>query len=227
MAKICFPDSRKIKHASLQDAIKYMKRRGYMSSFALCDIVQYNVCYRDHLRMHGMDSLISRLLEEAPVLKDENMQFVYLREFVKEDDIAEYDIICCDIKDKVTIHGHTFDGLKDIRSHVEARAMGLSHGFHYCGLCEGHKEGPVHVAEIYDLYPTFDEFDVPERRFYENFIFSTSVITKDDLRSAYKTPHFFNFCMVHEDIPSNKLPILYYGGKADYMLLAIEKGAEV
>ena len=51
MAKICFPHYKKGEFASLADVLKFLNRETYsVSRYALCEIVQYNTCYRNHLR---------------------------------------------------------------------------------------------------------------------------------------------------------------------------------
>lgn len=67
MAKICFPHYKKGEFASLADALKFLEHETYsISRYALCEIVQYNICYRNHLRRHGVEDLIVRLIDEAP-----------------------------------------------------------------------------------------------------------------------------------------------------------------
>ena len=120
MTKIYFPHYKKGEFASLADALKFLNRETYsISQYTLCEIVQYNTCYRNHLRHHGVENLIIRLIEEAPQLKEEKVLLYHLREWAVEEKLADYDIQCYNIKDKVTILGHTFNGLKDIREHVE------------------------------------------------------------------------------------------------------------
>ena len=57
MKKICFPHYLKGEFASLAEALKFLtksKDTSFLSCYMLCEIVQYNVCYRDHLRQHGI-----------------------------------------------------------------------------------------------------------------------------------------------------------------------------
>ena len=85
MAKICFPHYKKGEFASLADALKFMERETYsISRYALCEIVRYNICYRNHLRRHGVEDLIIRLIEEAPRLKEEMVLLHRLREWATE-----------------------------------------------------------------------------------------------------------------------------------------------
>ena len=65
-------------------------------------------------------------------------------------------------------------------------------------------------------------YDSCDNRTYQNYIFRTSPIAEEDMKEALKIPLNFNFCMVHEHIPKERLPILYYSGEGEYMLLAFE-----
>lgn len=226
MAKICFPHYKNGDFASLSDALKFLERETYsISRYALCEIVQYNTCYRNHLRRYGVEDLIMRLIEEAPKLKEEKVLLHRLREWVNEEKLANYDIQCYNIKDKVTILGHTFNGLKDIVNHVEMSGCEGYDGLHCWSKSEPNVYDDVHIGKIYDSYPIFDSSDLSDNRTYQNYIFSHEPITQEDMNSVYnRTSHASNFCMVNEDIKDEViLPILYYEGDGKYMLLATAK----
>ena len=40
------------------------------------------------------------------------------------------------------------------------------------------------------------------------------------METAFAIYHKGNFCVTHENIPEEELPILYYSGDGQYMLLA-------
>ena len=85
MAKICFPHYKKGEFASLEEALKFLERETYsISRYTLCEIVQYNTCYRNHLRRYGVEGLIQRLIEEAPQLNEEKVLLHRLREWAAE-----------------------------------------------------------------------------------------------------------------------------------------------
>ena len=44
-----------------------------------------------------------------------------------------------------------------------------------------------------------------------------------EMEAAFAVYHRGNFCMVHEQISEGMLPILYYSGEGNYMLLATNK----
>ncbi len=224
MTKICFPHYKKGEFSSLADALKFLERETYsISRYVLCEIVQYNTCYRNHLRRHGVEDLITRLIEEAPQLKDEKVLLLHLREWAENEKLADYDIQCYNIKDKVTILGHTFNGLSDIKRHIELVGYQGYDGLHcyspmIADMCED-----VHVGHFKENYPVFDSYDLSDDRTYQNYIFRAEPITEEVMQKAFRTNHVFNFCMVHEDIDEILLPILYYSGDGKYMLLASKR----
>ena len=224
MAKICFPHYKKGDFASLADALKFLSRETYsISRYALCEIVQYNTCYRNHLRRHGVEDLIVRLTEEAPQLKEEKVLLHRLREWAAEEKLADYDIQCYNIKDKVTILGHSFNGLKDIREHVELYGRDGYDGLHCWSPTEVEPYEDVHVGHFYESYPIFDSSDLCDDRTYQNYIFRAAPITEADMKEALRISHGINFSMVHETISEENLPILYYKGDGKYMLLATKR----
>ena len=221
MAKICFPHYKKGEFASLADALKFINRETYsVSRHALCKIVQYNICYRNHLRRHSVEDLIIHLIEEAPQLKEEKALLHRLREWAAEEKLADYDIQCYNIKDKVTILGHTFNGLKDIREHIELYGCEGFDGLHCWSPTEVELYEDVHIGHFFESYPAFDSYDLADDRTYQNYIFRPTPITEANMKDAFRTFHGFNFCMIHENIPEENLPILYYKGDGQYMLLA-------
>ena len=81
----------------------------------------------------------------------------------------------------------------------------------------------VHIGHFYESYPVFDSYDLADDRTYQNYIFCATPITENDMKDAFKNFHGFNFSMVHENMPEENLPILYYRGDGKYMLLATAK----
>ncbi len=98
-------------------------------------------------------------------------------------------------------------------------------GMIYCYPQECKKQADIHVGEIYESYPIFDSSDLKDRRSFRNFIFRHSPICETDMRDALAIPHRCNFCMVQECIPHDMLPVLYYKGDGEHMLLATERCA--
>lgn len=221
MAKICFPHHRCGEFSSLNEAFHYLRKIEYgWSWFTLTEIVKCNVYYRDYLREYGIDSLIKMIIEEVPELAEDNKALNHLREWTLKENIAKYDIQCYNINDEITILGRTFNGLKDIMEHFE-----LYGDYGYFGLqCwPSPKNIPyddVHIGHLYKSYPRFDSYDLSDDRTYQNYIFRNTQILETDMKDVISVSHRANFCMVHEEIPEDNLPILYYSGVGQYMLLA-------
>ena len=150
MTTICFPHHNQGEFNSLQEAVSQLKDMRYgWGSYVLFAIVQYNICYRDHLRKFGTTSLLSRLIEEVPQLKEDEEALNHLCEgWKREGLIAPYDIQCYPINETITVLNHTF--------------------------------------------------------------LSKTPISQIELKEKSKTYHQSNNCMVHERIPLENLPILYY-----------------
>lgn len=58
---------------------------------------------------------------------------------------------------------------------------------------------------------------------YQNYIFRLQSITDDDMTAAKSVATNPHFSMISEKIPEHLLPILYYRGDGNYMLLATKK----
>ncbi len=226
MSRICFPNYEHRHFNSLQKAYRYFMYVKYCDfSYLIANIIQYNICYRDYLREYGIELLIEKLCDEAPELNNDSNTIDCLRKWWNDcgSCIAEYDIQCYHIQDEITILGHTFNGLNDIIKHCEMTCKEGLPGMIYCSPLERKKQADIHVGEIYERYPIFDSSDLKDRRAFRNFIFRHSPICEMDMRDALTIPHRCNFCMVNESIPHDMLPILYYKGDGEHMLLATGK----
>ncbi len=226
MSKICFPHYMRGEFKSLAAAIKFIGAESYSTSrYALRDIVQYTPHYRSHLRSHGVEDLIERLVEEAPKLQDAPVLLYRLRHWAEEYPLADYDIRCYNIKDRVTILGHSFRGLKDVRSHIEAiwregpeTSSGPQMGEKRCA--------DVHVGchfERYSLWrPPYDD----DARICESYIFRPHPISSEDMMGRLCTPHEMDYRIEWENLAVEWLPMLYYPGKGDYMFVATNREQE-
>ena len=124
--------------------------------------------------------------------------------------------------DDITILGHTFHGLQDVRQHCEMTASVRSQ-LHCFPTKEYIPLKNIHIGEIYESYPIFDSYDYSDNRCYENYIFASKPITQKLMQQYANLKHECNYCMVHEHIPAENLPILYYVGEGPYMVLATPK----
>lgn len=224
MKKICFPHHSRGDFNSLNEAFRYLSKREYgWYWFTLTEIVKNNTFYRDILRENGIDFLIKMVIEGVPELADDRKALNHLREWSIKEKIATYDIQCYNIKDEITILGHRFDGLEDIIKHREVIGKEFYRGFECFTPQEVSIYSDIHIGELYENYPIFDSYDLGDDRTYQNYIFRKNKITEEDMKASFAVYHNGNFCMVHEQIPTELLPILYYSGEGKYMLLASSK----
>ena len=140
----------------------------------ICDIVEYNVTYRDCLRENGIDGLIEHMCAEAPSFTYEEDAIKELQKwYPKVEKIADYDIQCYGIEDTFDVLGQTFHGLQEIRSRVEMYARGGYNELHTFTQ-EKNADSPdgMHIGELYQNFPKFDA-DADDRN-YGNYIIRTS-----------------------------------------------------
>ena len=228
MNKICFPHYDCGEFRSLAKAIKFLGATTYsLSRYALRDIVLYTPCYRDHLRRYGVEDLIVHLIEEAPQIMDEPVLLHRLRRWAEESPLADYDIRCYNIKDKITILGHTFKGLKDVKRYVETV------------WCENKEELPLepnvgtkrceglHVGCYFENYTGYESMYYKETRLCQSYIFRTTPISQNDISCLPCAPHELEFLKDHEGIDVAWLPMLYYPDEGDYMFMVTKREVEI
>lgn len=224
--KVRFPFYRGGEYECLEDVIKAFKEEKWQElSTYICDIVEYNIRYRDCLRESGIDGLIEQLCAETPLFRDEEGAMKELRGwYSKLGGIADYDIQCYGIDDAFNVLGHTFQGLQEIRQRVEMFCFEGYTGFKIFTPEEtvSSPDG-LHVGMMFKSYPKFDSYDAGDNRSYDNYIIRKKVISKSDMKKLSRIPSLYNDKRIHEMIPAIMLPILYYGGSEDYILLATAK----
>ncbi len=223
--EICIPDSINGEFDCLFDAIKFAVLNDRDIYHTLRNIVQYNVRFRRILQNKDVGLLIFHLTNEDASLGHRYFEkhLLDLYNYFNNNPIADYNIQCYNIKDDVTILGHTFHGLDDIVKHIEISCECKDSETYIYRPDELEEYPDIHVGCIYEHYPVFDIFDMGDRRTYQNYIFRKESITDDELTKTLKINHNFNFCMVHEEIDNDLLPILYYSGDGNYMLLATKR----
>jgi len=132
----------------------------------------------------------------------------------------EHRIYSCSIHDDVTILGQVFHGLDDIIAHVEMYMCDGSSG--NPDKCKPEKKGKVHVGQLWMRYPCFDSSDYAyETRAYQNFILRDRPITSADMKKLNKLPWNGNAKRISESVPSDMLPMVYYIGDGDQMIIAV------
>lgn len=223
--KLCYPGYVDCEFDTLNDAVIYFKEHGSTLEYRIPEIIMNNICYRDYLRNYGIETLIMRLVADVPELKEDHKLLQSLREWYEEEGktLSGYDIQCYNIKDTITVLGHEFYGLDDVIAHRCAYGR-LRYSYPSINDCTPKKSvADIHVSEFYESYPVFDSFDIGDDRTYQNYVFTSEPIGDEKLKQIFEINHNCNYCMVHEQIPESLLPILYYSGEGDYMLLAIKK----
>ena len=204
-----------------QEALKALYQSDRIGA-ELDRFIQYNIVMRDMLRQKGIEGLLDEIFTIVPKNSISPLTIRYITKYWTENPIADYDIQMYHIDDDITILGHTFHGLQGVRQHCEMLA---SQGSHL--LCFPTKEHVplenIHVGMIDKSYPKFDSYDYSDTRCYENYIFAPQPITKEQMLQYANIKQESNYCMVHEHIPAENLPILYYVGEGPYMVLATPK----
>ena len=136
------------------------------------------------------------------------------------------EICTFDISDDVMILGHMFHGLDDIKQHVEMSLYkDWSRG--EARAQEPEKSCKVPVGEMWMPYPCFDwEDSMNENRTYQNFVLRSRPITQDDMRQLSKLPSHGNELRISNDIPEDMLPMVYYCGEGNEMIVAQKRDAK-
>ena len=230
--KVYMPQYGQCEYNCLEELIlelRYNRGSKLWRSLFLDHIVQYNIRYRDSLRAGGIDNVIDKLIEECPSLISEEKEFSELRRWWKErmsEHIADYDIQCYPIDFKYNLCGYLFDGLGDVEKQIELSASDKyrwDESRVYSRKDYMMNSQGLHVGELWESYPTFDSYDASDDRSFDNLIIREHPITSSDLKQLSEIKRGMNACRVHEDIPENRLPIIYHDGDSEYILVAANK----
>ena len=226
--KVFVPTHRECEFDNLKDAVAYVRKWHGGLSYFIDNIVKYNVRFRDCLREKGIDGVIEMLAREAPEIATDTKaidNFKWLWQERMKEHIADYDIQGMSKDSRICIEGCWFEGLKDIRSHAEL-CGNPKHSFLRWLVPRGYNNQStnLHVGLIWESYPVFDSSDSSDGRTYDNYVFSNEPLTDVRMEQYCKRiPKGSNACLVHEYIPEELLPILYYNGDSNYVLLATRK----
>ena len=207
-----------------QEALKALYQSDRIGA-ELDRFIQYNIVMRDILRQKGIEALLEDIFAIVPKDNISALTIRYITKYWTENPIADYDIQMYHIEDDITILGHTFHGLNGVRQHCEMTASVRSQ-LHCFPTKEYIPLKNIHIGEIYENYPIFDSYDYSDNRCYENYIFASKPITQKLMQQYANLKHECNYCMVHEKIPTELLPVLYYVGEGPYMVLATKKSQE-
>ena len=204
-----------------QEALKALYQSDRIGA-ELDRFIQYNIVMRDILRQKGIEGLLDDIFTIVPKDSISPLTIRYITKYWTENPIADYDIQMYHIDDDITILGHTFHGLNGVRQHCEMTASVRSQ-LHCFPTKEYIPLENIHIGEIYESYPIFDSYDYSDNRCYENYIFASEPIMEELMQQYANIKPESNYYMVHEKIPTELLPVLYYVGDGPYMVLATKK----
>ena len=226
--KVFFPCYGGCEFQTLEEAVNDVQKRPGGLAVYIGEIVQYNIRFRDCLRENGIDGVIKMLIDEASAIADDTEALKNLRRKWTErmeERIADYDIHCLPKNSRICIEGCWFDGLDDVMAQVEMSGN-PSHLYTRWYARSEYKRNPLgwHIGNIWESYPKFDSYDDSDGRCYDNYVFAKQPLTEEKMEAYCKQIRAsYNYCMVHENIPASLLPILYYVGDGDSVLLATGK----
>lgn len=228
MQKVFFPCYGGCEFESLALAVNYVQKMPGGLSVYIDKIVLFNIRFRDCLREKGIDGVIRTLVDEAPAVAYETKALDDLKEkWTKrmKEHIADYDIRCLPKDSLILIGDYLFNGLDEIDAHAEIYGNPTHHFTKWYRREEYiHNPAGLHVGNIWVSYPKFDSFDDSDSRCYNNYMISKHPLTETMMDQYWEQiPAKSNYCMVHEYIPEPLLPVLYWDGDSDNVLLATTK----
>ena len=227
--KVFIPCYGRCEFGSMAEAVIYVQKMHGGLYVYIDKIVLYNIRFRDCLREKGLDGVVKMLINEAPAIAHDTKALDYLkRKWTDrmEEHIADYDIQCLPKDGAILIEGYTFNGLDEIFDQVEL--AGFPRHSYADKWYPREKMIPnpagLHIGRLLMSYPTFDSSDASDGRSYNNYVFSMQPLTGTKMDQYYEQVSArSNFCMVHEYIPEEFLPILYWDGDSNHVLLASAK----
>lgn len=189
--------------------------------------VTYNKQYRKVYMNSGLDALIKKIVHDAPSLATKENVLNSIREKLAANGIGRYNITCFSTNAPIRVEGHTFVGFDDIVKHVTCDTYWPSDSQSYTDKdirrikpLEEDIKG-MEILEIYEKYPCFDIYDsINENRFYQNFFFSKKPFTAETVSKISKLPTYSNYCLCTEQIPEELLPMIYYCGEGEVLIMA-------
>lgn len=187
--------------------------------YVLSEIVQYNLFYRNFLKQNGYRALKRRIREEWPEFKNNKGANQILDTWWKglERRLGDYDMFYQRLDSPIEIFGHRYNGLSDIKSYVSRKSRLSYDGWCHFELSEGY------VGEVYEAFPYYDPSEPDnDTGTFQNYFFRKDVVSEEDMKAVMALKPDFNYCLVNEKLPDELLPMIYYDGEDDYMLVAMK-----
>lgn len=213
---------------SVEEMVEYYIRIGiaYNIKFAIREIVQSNIVYRNFLRENGYQATAEKLKCEAPSLMRIPNAFDIIddwwREIEAKGGLGNYDIQCYELTDTFTVFGKKIRGLDSLRKIVNTSRMNGDENFsenmrstRLSSDRRKNKFSSLFAAEIWECYPCFDSWDYlnENRRFQCYYIRNHKIC--DDFFKDNSNVNLQN--VVSEDIKLSDLPLVYYDGDSNVM----------
>lgn len=199
---------------TIEEALAYIVEND--DFWLLGEMVFRNVPIRDAIRGNGIKAVADTLIEYAP---DSEKMKSELDKFVSRDmHVADFDIQVLPVTAELTFFGKqiNYDQLWDCCEIVQRIGHEASD--------RERKDDTLYVANLYEPYPCFDEFDYAcEKRNFENYVISDHKITEDDLLKMEDDSHGLNYCFAVDSISSEFLPIVSRDGDDRFMYVATSK----
>ena len=213
---------------SVEEMVEYYIRIGiaYNIKFAIREIVQSNIVYRNFLRENGYQATAEKLKCEAPSLMRIPNAFDIIddwwRKIEAKGGLGNYDIQCYELTDTFTVFGKKIRGLDSLRKIVNTSRMNGDENFsenmrstRLSSDRRNNKFSSLFAAEIWERYPCFDSWDYlnENRRFQCYYIRNHKIC--DDFFKDNSNVNLQN--VVSEDIKLSDLPLVYYDGDSNVM----------
>lgn len=220
---ICVPDFIYTRYFSTwQEAVCFLNESNKLNS-RLEDMIMYNIKVRDEVRRMGIRNFLDEVLSIVgrDRIKQECIQNII--SYWTNNPIADYDIQIYTIDTPITLMGHTFESLNSLRDHCE---MYASNGYLYKPNAKFYVKKDEQYAPLNNIHVGVlkeHHFKYDSVSFLENYIFRPEPITEELMWQYLQMERKNNFCMVHESIPHELLPILHNFDDLRYMLLATPK----
>lgn len=173
---------------------------------------------REHRRRYEEQKARGGVMFRGKMTLPEELAEIFRPRLVQ--DCGAYIIWKYDVEAPITVFGHTFNGMKDVMRCVQLSAVC---GFGKMSILPEVPELAVpgiYCARIFQPYPEFDVYDLGDSRSYVNVFFSRVPFTPDRLAELCGLDGGYNFCMVHDRLPADALPVLYRDGDSLDMLYA-------
>lgn len=192
----------------------------------IVEVITYNAVYRRAYLSSGWEGLMKKLILEVPSLAEEEGVLNSVKAKLAAKGMGDYNIACYQTNEPIELMGHRFLGLGDIVDSVTCNLwMPKEKTCTDKDICavNSPKKGVegLEILKIYKKYPCFDSYDsFNENRYYQNFVFSRKKFMAEKVNRIIQLPTGCNDNLCTESIPGDLLPIIYYSGEGEVLIVA-------